>query len=116
MSVNELGRRQHQRVPIDVDAHVRLSDEIFVPCHIHDVSCGGAKLRLGVPTLLPKRFLLEVPANVPIERRCILRWQRGTLVGVGFVYPKTWEKMKLEDETPAAEVNLSDVIDGASAA
>ena len=88
-----------------------------IKCIIRDESEGGAKLRVSVPTELPKNFSLVLVAEgttYPAE----LVWRRGDDVGVAFVGEprrattaiaeqlagarKMIEQMRLERERPEA--------------
>jgi hypothetical protein len=55
---------------------------------ITDYSEKGARVRMSIPMPCPARFELEVLNPGPgmfVAKKCELRWQRGTTVGVLFV-------------------------------
>lgn len=55
---------------------------------ITDYSDEGARVRMSIPMPCPARFELEVLNPGPgmfAAKKCELRWQRGTTVGVLFV-------------------------------
>ena len=56
-------------------------------CEVRDISKTGARLRLAVMEELPGEFLLEIPGNAKVMRRCHRVRQEGTTVGVRFPDP-----------------------------
>jgi len=55
------------------------------PCVLKDMSDGGARLVLLVREPAPYEFTLQFAPDGSVGRRCQLRWQRGSDIGVKFV-------------------------------
>lgn len=70
-------------VPVWID---RRDGSVWESCTLKDVSNGGAQLVLAsADKPLPERFLLRLSLRDQSGKPCILRWQRGTLIGVQYV-------------------------------
>jgi len=54
-------------------------------CILHDVSDGGANLRLPVAEDLPDEFVLLLTRDGSRNRRCRIVWRNAQQVGVRFV-------------------------------
>jgi hypothetical protein len=78
-----INRRRYIRRVSATSAVIHFDGGNDIRCTLQDVSVGGARLRLEVPSDLPPFFLLTVPAE-RIERRCTLVWKDGERVGVRF--------------------------------
>ncbi len=69
-------------VPVWID---RRDGSAWESCALKDVSNGGAQLILASANKpLPPRFLLRLSLRDQSGKPCILRWQRGTSVGVQY--------------------------------
>jgi len=55
------------------------------PCLLKDMSDAGARLILLVREPAPYEFTLQFAPDGSVGRRCQLRWQRGSDIGVKFV-------------------------------
>ena len=55
------------------------------PCLLKDMSDAGARLILLVREPAPYEFTLRFAPDGSVGRRCQLRWQRGSDIGVKFV-------------------------------
>jgi len=74
-------RRQiGQRVWVDFGPGSRVQ-----PCVLKDMSDVGARLILLVCEPAPNEFTLQFAPDESVGRRCQLRWQRGSDIGVKFV-------------------------------
>ena len=80
-------RRAFPRVPIRIDAYVRLSALKSLPCVIRDISKGGVMIELAGEEPLPQKFVLDIPGNISTRRLCELAWQTGAMVGLKFLAP-----------------------------
>lgn len=63
---------------------------------IRDMSEGGVKLKLASPFVVPPTFELTIfnPNTGIVERRaCVLRWQRGDLLGAQFTAPQATDAL-----------------------
>jgi hypothetical protein len=70
-------------VPVWID---RCDGSAWESCTLKDVSNGGAQLIVGCADKpLPERFLLRLSLRDQSGKSCILRWRRGTSVGVQYV-------------------------------
>jgi len=54
-----------------------------IPCHLVDISSGGAGLLFANSPTIPQVFVLAVPSE-NLHRRCGIVWRRGVRVGVQF--------------------------------
>ena len=54
-----------------------------IPCHLVDISMGGAGLLFASSPTIPQVFVLTVP-DEKLHRRCGIVWRRGVRVGVQF--------------------------------
>jgi hypothetical protein len=80
-------KRRAVRHKVRLDGVVRLRDGQMCACEVRDISQTGARLRLAVMEELPGEFLLEIPGNAKVMRRCHRVRQEGTTVGVRFSDP-----------------------------
>lgn len=55
---------------------------------LHNISAVGALASVEPEQDLPKAFILQIPGNHEIQRRCLLAWRDGEWVGMRFVYRK----------------------------
>jgi hypothetical protein len=78
-----IDRRQHVRRSLRAAATIRYDSGNDVRCTVEDVSAGGVRLRLEIPSTLPPAFILTMAAE-PLERSCTVAWQSGIRVGVRF--------------------------------
>ena len=69
-----------QRVWVDFGPGSRVQ-----PCVLKDMSDSGARLMLLAREPAPYEFTLQFAPDGSVGRRCQLRWQRGTDLGVKFV-------------------------------
>jgi len=58
-------------------------DSTSIPCHLVDISSGGAGLLFASSPTIPQVFVLSVP-DEKLHRRCGIVWRRGVRVGVQF--------------------------------
>jgi hypothetical protein len=79
--------RRAARHRVGLDGVVRLPDGQMCACSVHDISKTGAMLFLAVMEELPGEFLLEIPGNTKVVRRCHRVRQEGQTVGVRFPDP-----------------------------
>ncbi len=78
-------KRRAVRHKVRLDGVVRLRDGQMCACEVRDISQTGASLRLAVMEELPGEFLLEIPGNTKVMRRCNLVRQDGTKIGLRFL-------------------------------
>jgi PilZ domain len=64
-----------------------------VECLLHNISAGGALASVERAAELPKAFILQIPGNHEIRRRCLLAWRDGKWVGMKFVERKKLPRM-----------------------
>ena len=77
-------KRHAVRHTVHLEGVVRLRDGQMSVCEVHDISQTGAMLILAVMEELPEEFLLEIPGNAKVFRRCHRVRQEGTTVGLRF--------------------------------
>lgn len=80
----EREKRRAARHTVALEGVVRLADGQICVCEVHDISQSGAMLFLAVLEKLPDEFVLEIPGNAKVLRRCQLVRQEGTTIGVRF--------------------------------
>jgi PilZ domain len=81
----EKQKRRDTRRTIRLEGVVRHPNGQITACEVRDVSKGGALLLLSIVDMLPEEFILEIPGNTKVVRRCRRMRQDGTSVGVRFV-------------------------------
>lgn len=64
-----------------------------VDCLLHNISAGGALVSVEGARDLPKAFILQIPGNHEIRRRCLLVWRDGKWVGMKFAERKKLPRM-----------------------
>jgi hypothetical protein len=78
-------RRQDVRRNLFAQGRI-LHPKAVVACTLHNVSAVGALVSVEATQHLPKAFILEIPGNLEIRRRCLLAWRDGEWAGMRFVY------------------------------
>ena len=71
---------------------VKIDDQQFYRCQVHDMSMTGARLDLAYPFDLPDAFTLQLTLAGEVVRACYLIWQEGGKASVSFepfTKPKT---------------------------
>ena len=81
----ERENRRDARRKVKLDGVVRSADGQVWFCEVRDISKTGAQLILAVMEDLPGEFLLEIPGNAKVLRRCTLVRQDSTKIGVRFL-------------------------------
>jgi hypothetical protein len=81
----ERENRRDARRKVKIDGVVRSADGQMCACEVRDISKTGAQLILSVMEELPGEFLLEIPGNAKVMRRCSLVRQDGTKIGLRFM-------------------------------
>lgn len=77
-------RRVTERREVDLAALVRVGDHPWIACRVMNISPMGARLEFEQPTILPRYFRLQIPADL-FEVECDLRHQSGPSAGVQFI-------------------------------
>ncbi|BCJ90379.1 hypothetical protein IZ6_11140 [Terrihabitans soli] len=80
-------RRVHVRRNLFAQGRL-LHPQAVIDCTLHNISAGGALVSVETDRELPKAFILQIPGNLEIRRRCVLAWRDGEWVGMRFVHPK----------------------------
>lgn len=84
--MESLPRRRSTRTFLEASAVVRTEDESFTAsCLVHNLSLGGAKIRVDTHDPLPTEFILFLRPGSQIGRRCQIVWRVGNRVGVRFL-------------------------------
>lgn len=73
-----------RRTPVIAKGRLKLGFFRSVPCDIHNISSGGARIATRTPMDLPETFLIRLP-NSKRLRACLIRWQNGRETGVEFI-------------------------------
>jgi hypothetical protein len=88
-------RRLHVRRNLFAPGRI-LHPKAAFECMLHNISAGGALVSVEGAGDIPKHFILQIPGNHEIRRRCVLVWRDGDWVGMKFAEPKK------KPRTPAA--------------
>jgi hypothetical protein len=81
--------RKHERRPFSYPGWIELGAGVeLVPCHIEDVSEGGAKLTVPNVHPLPERFRLRLSLTSQVSRSCIVKRRLSDGVGLQFIKQK----------------------------
>jgi hypothetical protein len=75
-------QRKHERRIIGYPSTLLVEDITF-PCHIIDVSAGGARLCVEDHSRIPDRFTVMLSAR-GARREVAVMWRRGKHIGVSF--------------------------------
>ncbi|MET3890336.1 hypothetical protein ABIE41_001412 [Bosea sp. OAE506] len=71
--------------PSGSPARLRLATGIAIDCIAHNVSTGGARLKLEAPTQLPLRFKLTIGVNREVHQ-AVVCWIEGRELGIAFEF------------------------------
>lgn len=74
--------RKHERRALGYPTTV-LVEGITFPCHIIDVSAGGARLFVEDHSRIPDRFTVML-STMGARREAAVMWRRGKHIGVSF--------------------------------
>ena len=74
--------RKHERRALGYPSTL-LVEGLTFPCHILDVSAGGARLFVEDHSRIPDRFALMLSA-MGARREAVVMWRRGLHIGVSF--------------------------------
>lgn len=78
-------KRRTKRRPISQRAWVELTPGSRLrPCFLRNMSDVGARLALPSFSHVPRQFVLHFAPDASVGRRCEVRWQCGTEIGVVF--------------------------------
>ncbi|MFC5068741.1 PilZ domain-containing protein [Flaviflagellibacter deserti] len=83
-AVEQPQRRRYERVPISIEANLRVPRARPLGCVVRDVSQEGALVQLLRPVRLPPQFVLDIEGNLPVRRLCSLTWQNEDMAGIKF--------------------------------
>lgn len=84
VSAQPMERRQFGRRRTQMHGWIRVPGRPALPCVVHDISEGGARLEMSDTNGLPFRFRLQIDAD-GFETDCEIKHQTPTSIGVGFV-------------------------------
>jgi hypothetical protein len=106
------GKRQVERRVCQLKGQVRFpDDEQQVECIIYDLSPTGARITLRDKAALPSYFDLYIPSRSD-TKFALVRWQRGTEIGLEFMPTRPHENPLLIDllaRCAALEASLAEV-------
>ena len=74
--------RKHERRALGYPSTV-LVEGITFPCHIIDVSAGGARLHVEDHSRVPDRFTVMLSTR-GARREAMVMWRRGKHIGISF--------------------------------
>ena len=77
--------RRGGRHKTDDTGRLKLGMFSSAACSVADLSTSGARLVIDRECKLPKRFMLTLDGS-RFKRMCTARWQKGTEIGVEFLY------------------------------
>ena len=77
--------RKHERKALGYPSTLLAAGGMF-PCHILDVSAGGARLYVEDHTRIPDRFTVLL-STMGARREATAVWRRGGQIGVRFEMP-----------------------------
>ena len=85
-------QRKSRRKSIGTDGFLYgVNGQPIGPCHVENVSLGGAMLRHETDDELPAHFILSLSRNGQVRRHCRVAWQAKRHVGVRFLEPEQEE-------------------------
>ena len=75
-------QRKHERRALGYPG-TALVEDITFPCHILDVSAGGARLFVEDHSRIPDRFTVML-STMGARREAVVMWRRGKHIGISF--------------------------------
>ncbi|MGE0629001.1 MAG: PilZ domain-containing protein [Hyphomicrobiaceae bacterium] len=84
LALQPLCRRDLERRHVELTARIRISEGVYVPCIVRNISPMGAGFELADEAVLPLRFRLQIPGDL-FEAECELRHCSGRTAGVEFL-------------------------------
>lgn len=98
-----LEKRRFGRRETNFAGWIRIADRPSQYCTVRDISVGGAFIECEYPSLLPFRFMLEIPATGTIYD-CEARHRRDNGLGVEFrrmtMHDRSGKRIHTHTDTP----------------